>query len=66
LDELEAAGDDDLSPDRNDFTIVNDFLEEFVIGSESAFMDRIDLILMLKACPVIIAANLEAVKKFRF
>lgn len=29
-------------------------------------MDRIDLILMLKACPVIIAANLEAVKKFRF
>jgi len=29
-------------------------------------MDRIDLILMLKACPKILPSNLEMIKKFKF
>lgn len=57
---------DDLEPDKNDNQIVFDFLMQFVITSESAFMDRIDLLLMLRACPYIHANNLDMIKKFKF
>lgn len=62
----DEAINEDLAPDKTDNIIVTDFLDQFVISSESAFMDRIDLILMLKACPKILPSNLEMIKKFKF
>jgi hypothetical protein len=43
------------------------FLEKFLIGSESAFLDNIDIILMLRALPIpIMRKNRDKVRMFNF
>jgi hypothetical protein len=44
-----------------------EFLEKFLIGSESAFLDRIDIILMMRALPIpIMAKNRAKISMFMF
>ena len=47
--------------------LVTEFLNKFLIASESAFNDKIDITLLLKAIPLpIIMKKLDQVKKFNF
>jgi len=46
---------------------VHDLLSKFLIGSESSFLDTIDLVLMLKALPnKIVSYNIVQMKLFNF
>ena len=56
-----------MTTDENDVKIVQSFLEKFLIGSESAFLDNIDIKLMLRALPTKIAIlELPKYKKINF
>jgi hypothetical protein len=47
--------------------IVKEILEKFLIGSESSFLEDINIILMLKALPSkIVDFNLKQMKLFNF
>ena len=55
----------DYPKDQDDF--VFDVLKKFLIGTESSFLDSINLILMLKALPSkIVDFNLDQMLKFDF
>lgn len=56
-----------MSADEQADKCVEEFLEKFLIGSESTFLDNIDLVLMLKALPgPITMYNLEQISLFNF
>ena len=56
-----------MTADDTDVKIVQSFLEKFLIGSESAFLDNIDIKLMLRALPNRIAIlDLPKYKKINF
>merc|ERR1712176_987650 len=56
-----------MKTDNEENEIASEFLEKFQIASESAFNDKIDIRLLLKAVPSrIIDKKLQQVKKFNF
>ena len=56
-----------MSADEQADTCVEEFLSKFLIGSESTFLDNIDLVLMLKALPgPITTYNLKQISLFNF
>lgn len=70
-------GDEDEEEEEEEMVVITSsekeekccqqFLKCFLIGSESTFLDSIDLILMLQAMPVKIPDyNLEKVKLYNF
>ena len=56
-----------MNADEQADTCVEEFLSKFLIGSESTFLDNIDLVLMLKALPgPITTYNLKQISLFNF
>lgn len=56
-----------MNPDEIEDSIVENFLSHFLIGSESTFLDNIDITLMLRAMPTpIVDYNLYQMKMFNF
>jgi len=57
----------DLNPDEEAEAQVELFLKKFLIGSESTFLDNIDLLIMLKALPTPITTyNYKNAELFNF
>ena len=58
-----GEGDEIDKSDR----LVGEFLSKFLIASESNLLDKIDIILLLKAVPIKITLdNISQIKKFKF
>ena len=56
-----------MNADEQADKCVEEFLSKFLIGSESTFLDNIDLVLMLKALPgPITTYNLKQISLFNF
>jgi len=67
VEEVEQEVDPMLDLDQEEDGYCKEFLEKFLIGSESAFLDRIDIILMMRALPIpIMAKNRAKVSMFMF
>ena len=70
-DEEEDEDDDDKKKKQefpaDEYKLVGDILEKFLIGSDSAFLDTVNLVLMLRALPnKIVKFNLETSMLFNF
>lgn len=67
---VEEAGQDtdpllDVNDEEDGYCL--EFLKKFLIASESAFLDRIDIILMMRALPIsIMAKNRAKISMFMF
>ena len=63
--EEDTSKHQDYPPDEDKFVL--EILKKFLIGTESSFLDSINIILMLKALPVkIVDYNIEQMLKFDF